>query len=143
LKNLSSKILNHLEAQNFIKPNLCQIRAIKKIDENLKLPLEKKLFNFLKKKFVGIYMFGSVGVGKSLILKAIHLTYSQSEIFHFTDLIFNLQSSKQDRIKFLNMKKNIILIDEFYINNLTNLILFKNFLEKIIKEKKILILQKR
>ena len=38
------------------------------------------------------------------------------------------------------MKKKLILIDEFYINNLTNLILFKNFLEKIIKEKKTLIM---
>ena len=36
------------------------------------------------------------------------------------------------------MKKNIILIDEFYINNLTNLILFKNFLEKkLLKKKKL------
>ena len=81
-------------------------------------------------------MFGTVGVGKSLILKAIHLIYSRSEIFHFTDLIFNLQNSNENKIKFLIMKKNIILIDEFYLNNLTNLILFKNFLKQIIKEKK-------
>ena len=38
------------------------------------------------------------------------------------------------------MKKNIILIDEFYINNLTNLILFKNFLKKLLKKKKTLIM---
>ena len=140
MKNLSTKILNYLETQNFIKPNSCQIKAIQKIDKNLKSTLEKKLFFFFKKKFIGIYMFGSVGVGKSLILKAIHLIHSRSEIFHFTDLIFNLQSSKEEKFKFLMMKKNIILIDEFYINNLTNLILFKKFLEKIIEEKKILIM---
>jgi len=140
LKNLSSKILNHLETQNFIKPNLCQIKAAEKIDKNLKLTLEKRLFNLFQKKFIGIYMFGSVGVGKSLILKAIHFIYSKSEIFHFTDLIFNLQNSNEEKIKFLMTKKNLILIDEFYINNLTNLILFKKFLEKIIKEKKTLIM---
>ncbi len=140
MKNLRSKILSHLETQNFVKPNSCQIKAVKKIEENLKLTLEKRLLNFLKKKFVGIYMFGSVGVGKSLILKAIHFIYSRSEIFHFTDLIFNLQNSNEEKIKLLMMKKNLILIDEFYINNLTNLILFKNFLEKVIKEKKILIM---
>ena len=39
----------------------------------------------------------------------------------------------------LIMKKNIILIDDS-TNNLTNLILFKNFLKQIIKEKKILIM---
>ena len=31
MKNLSSKILDHLENQNFIKPNSCQIKAAKKI----------------------------------------------------------------------------------------------------------------
>ena len=42
-------------------------------------------------------MFGSVGVGKSLILKAIHLNYSRSEIFHFTDLYLTYK---------ITMKKN-------------------------------------
>ena len=140
MKNLSSKILDHLENQNFIKPNSCQIKAAKKINENLKKVLEKKLFNLFQKKFLGIYMFGSVGVGKSLILKAIHLIYSKSEIFHFTDLMFNLQNSRDEKFRLLMLKKKLILIDEFYINNLTNLILFKNFLEKIIKERKILIM---
>ena len=105
MKNLSSKILNYLETQNFIKPNSCQIKAIKKIGEYLDTNLEKKLLNLFQKKFVGIYMFGTVGVGKSLILKAIHLIYSRSEIFHFTDLIFNLQNSNENKIKFLIMKK--------------------------------------
>ena len=50
-------------------------------------------------------MFGSVGVGKSLILKAIHLNYSGSEIFHFNDLIFNLQNYNEEKIRFLMMKK--------------------------------------
>ena len=85
-------------------------------------------------------MFGSVGVGKSLILKAIHLIYSKSEIFHFTDLMFNLQNSQDEKFRLLMMKKKLILIDEFYINNLTNLILFKNFLEKLLKKEKILIM---
>ena len=44
-------------------------------------------------------MFGSVGVGKSLILKAIHLIYSKSEIFHFTDLMFNLQNLQDEKIR--------------------------------------------
>ena len=140
MKNLSSKILYHLEHQNLIKPNPCQVKATKKISENLKANLEKRLLNLFQKKFIGIYMFGSVGVGKSLILKAIHFVYSKSEIFHFTDLMFNLQNLHEKKFRSLMMKKKLILIDEFYINNLTNLILFKNFLEETIKEKKILIM---
>lgn len=114
MKNLSSKILYHLEHQNLIKPNSCQVKATKKISENLKVNLEKRLLNFFQKKFIGIYMFGSVGVGKSLILKAIHFVYSKSEIFHFTDLMFNLQNLHEKKFRSLMMKKKLILIDEFY-----------------------------
>ena len=70
MKNLSSKILNHLETQNCIKPNLCQIKAAEKIDKNLKLTLEKKLFNLFQKKFVGVHILhnSSIFISKSLFL---------------------------------------------------------------------------
>ena len=43
-------------------------------------------------------MFGSVGVGKSLILKAIHFIYSKNlKFFYFTDLIFNLQKNQMKK----------------------------------------------
>ena len=109
-----------LRESKFYQTKLLSNQSYKKINENLKKVLEKKLFNLFQKKFLGIYMFGSVGVGKSLILKAIHLIYSKSEIFHFTDLMFNLQNLHDEKFRSLMMKKKLILIDEFYINNLTN-----------------------
>ena len=110
------------------------------IEESLLVNLNQKIRSLFRKKFTGIYIFGSVGVGKSLILKALNVIYSDSEIFHFTDLIFNLQKSNNKLIRSNILKKKIILIDEFYIDNLTNLILFKLFLKKAIKEKKVLIM---
>ena len=56
---------------------------------------------------------------------------NNSEIFHFSDFIFHLQSKQKLKKDKLIASKYIILIDEFFINNLTNLILFKNFLNSL------------
>ena len=140
MKNLSSRILKHLKTNNHIDPSLCQIKASTKIEESLLVNLNQKIRSLFRNKFTGIYIFGSVGVGKSLILKALNVIYSESEIFHFTDFIFNLQKTNNKLIKSNILKKKMILIDEFYIDNLTNLILFKRFLKRAIKEKKILVM---
>ena len=139
MKNLSSKIVSHLETQNHINPNICQINAIAQIETKLRTSLKKKIVEFFKKKFIGIYLHGSVGVGKSVILKALNLLFENSEIFHFSDLIFHIQKSESLKKEF-TMKKKLILIDEFYINNLTNIILFKKFLTDSFKKKKIIIM---
>ena len=139
MKNLSSKIVKHLETKNHINPNVCQINAISQIEKKLNRSLRQRLAEFFKKNFTGIYLYGSVGVGKSVILKALNLLFKNSEIFHFSDLIFHIQKSKGLK-KELGIEKKLILIDEFYINNLTNIILFKKFLSESLEKKKIIIM---
>ena len=139
MKNLSTKIVNHLETQNHINPNICQINAISEIESKLSRSLKQKLVEVFKKEFVGIYLYGSVGVGKSVILKALNLLFENSEIFHFSDLIFHIQKAESLKTEF-EIKKKLVLIDEFFINNLTNIILFKKFLSDSFKKKKIIIM---
>ncbi len=139
MKNLSSKIVSHLETQNHINPNVCQINAISEIESKLNRSLKQRIVEVFKNKFIGIYLYGSVGVGKSVILKALNLLFENSEIFHFSDLIFHIQKSESLKKEF-DIKKKLILIDEFYINNLTNIILFKKFLSDSFKKKKIVIM---
>ena len=136
MKNLSSKLIAYLQDHNNINPNNCQINASKEIDFFFNDNLNISLVNFFKKKIPGIYIYGSVGVGKSILLKALHMIFPKSEIFHFSDLIFHIQKSKSLKKEF-SIKKKLILIDEFYINNLTNIILFKKFLSESLKKKKI------
>ena len=93
MKNLSTKIVNHLETQNHINPNICQINAISEIESKLSRSLKQKIVEVFRKEFTGIYLYGSVGVGKSVILKALNLLFENSEIFHFSDLIFHIQKS--------------------------------------------------
>ena len=139
MKTLSSKIVSHLETQNHINPNVCQINAISQIEKKLNKSIRQRVIGFFKKNFTGIYLYGSVGVGKSVILKALNLLFKNSEIFHFSDLIFHIQKSKGLKKEF-DIDKKLILIDEFYINNLTNIILFKKFLSESFKKKKIIIM---
>ena len=140
MKNLSFKLLSYIEKQINVTPNSCQVSASKEIEKALNLKLKKNIFKIFNNNLIGIYLHGSVGVGKSILLKALHIVFKKSEIFHFSDLAFYLQSSKKNNIKKLLKEINLIIIDEFYINNLTNIILFKNFLEESLNQKKIIIM---
>ena len=140
MKNLSYQLVNHLETQNHINPNSCQISAINEIEKKICKNLKQKFFEFFKNKFDGIYLYGSVGVGKSVILKALNIKYKNSEIFHFSDLIFHIQNAESFNNRNFLVKKKLILIDEFYINNLTNIILFKKFLINSSLKKKIIVM---
>ncbi|MEE2695358.1 MAG: cell division protein ZapE [Pseudomonadota bacterium] len=137
MKKISAKILSYLIEKNNIKPNKCQINASSIIDSFISKKNKFLNLDFLKKKKLGIYIYGSVGVGKSILLKALNVVYPNSEILHFNDLIFHLQVKDERSVKFVNnlRKTKLILVDEFFINNLTNLILFKEFLSVIIKYK--------
>ena len=117
MEKLNEKLLNRLKNFNNIKPNHCQIEATKIISKELgrqvKLPIIRFLFNVRN-----IYLYGSFGVGKSVLIKALNYIYPNSIIFHFSDLIFFLQKNHSKEIELL--KKfggcKVILVDEFFIN---------------------------
>ena len=133
MPNLSSKLIDYLKYQYNLKPNKCQINASKVIEDVIKKRnLNSLLLNFISKKYFGIYIHGPVGTGKSVLIKALHFVLPRSDFFHFSDFIFHLQfqTTKKNQKQFLKASK-VILIDEFFINNLTNLIIFKKFLESL------------
>ena len=131
MKNLNLKLLSHLEKNNNISPNSCQINVATEINKVISNSKKLKIFKFSNNQKSGVYVFGSVGVGKTVLLKALAIVYPSSEIVHFNDLIFHLQSKNKKNLIFINKlkKKKLILIDEFFINNLTSLILFRKFIK--------------
>lgn len=137
MKNLSLKLLTYLEDNHNIVPNPCQIIASGIIEKLLEESKKFKLFSLSKDFKSGVYLFGSVGAGKSVILKALNFIHPFSEMLHFSDLIFILQAKNHQHLNFFDKikKKKVILIDELYINNLTSLILFKQFIDYIRKVK--------
>ena len=103
MKNLHSKLLHYLENNKQINPSKCQINVISKVDDLIKNNNKIKIFKSSKNQSHGIYIYGSVGVGKSVILKALGDGLPDSELMHFNDLIFNLQS--KNKIFFKKIKE--------------------------------------
>ena len=140
MENLNEKLLNRLKNFNNIKPNHCQIVATKIISNKL-----SKQENFsitrLFSNVRNIYLYGSFGVGKSVLIKALNYIYPNSAIFHFSDLIFFLQKNYTKETELLKKfgPYKVVLVDEFFINNLTNLIIFEKFFY-FVKKKKILLI---
>ena len=135
MKNLNAKLLFVLKNKYKINPSSCQKNASLKIQELISNYSKIKLLKLKCNSKNGLYIHGSVGVGKSLIIKALKIICPQSEILHFNDLIFNLQSKNETNLNYLKAikKKGLILIDEFFIKDITDLILFSKFLEEIKK----------
>ncbi len=131
--NLNLKLLTYLKNQNHINPNSCQVSVVSVISEIIQKSTRSKLFTPKGKSKLGVYVHGSVGTGKSVIIKALNLIHPKSEMLHFSELIFNLQSKNIKNQEYLKRikKQKLIIIDEFFINNLTSLILFRSFLKDI------------
>ena len=140
MENLNEKLLNRLKNFNNIKPNRCQREVTKIISKKLSRQDNFSVFRFFS-QIKNVYLYGSFGVGKSVLIKALNNIYPNSVIFHFSDLIFFLQkyhSEDKELLKKFGAYK-LILVDEFYINNLTNLIIFDKFFQ-FTKKKNILLI---
>ena len=92
MENLNEKLLNRLKNFNNIKPNHCQKEATKIISKKLSRQDNFSIFRFFS-QIKNIYLYGSFGVGKSVLIKALNNIYPKSVIFHFSDLIFFLQKN--------------------------------------------------
>ena len=137
MKKLSSKLFHHLENSHHLNLNLCQTNVIYEIEKLLKNKSKINLFRKSSSLKSGIYIQGNVGVGKSILLKSLKFIYPDSELLHFNELIFQLQSKSTRNQKKIHelMAKKLIIIDEFFIDNLASLILFEKFILNLINLK--------
>ena len=131
MKNLKFKTLSFLKNHHQITPNTFQIEATTEIEKTLINNQKLKIFRSSKIYKKGIYIYGSVGAGKSVLMNALSKTFPNSKLLHFNDLIFKLQSKNKSAYHYVETlkKRKLLLIDEFFINNLTIYILFKDFIE--------------
>ena len=95
MQKLSSKLFSHLENFHHINLNSCQTRVIFEIEKLLEDKGKINLFRKSSSLKSGIYIQGDVGVGKSILLKSLKLIYTDSQLLHFNELIFQLQSKSK------------------------------------------------
>ena len=137
-------IIDNLKNQG-IEIDLPQSHLIQKMTEAL--PQEKSFINKFKKNKLNntsFYIWGEVGRGKTLIVKSFMKILKQNKaIFHYIDFMQNIHnelaalSGNSDPLnhiaKSLSKKYQIILIDEFQVEDVADAMIVANLLKQLIK----------
>ncbi len=134
---MSFTILDHYKGfvlNNFIKKDINQTHLLKEISFAWDQYNKNNLF-FTKKKKVGIYVYGSVGTGKTFLLslfsqyskvgKKIHFNHLMNSIHDAINLNVNKNKKLESFIKDLCKDIRILFIDELHIFNIVDALLVR------------------
>ena len=153
-KNLEEKFRIHCNTKNLeLNPN--QINTIQKLKIYYKKNFEFSPLNFFLKKISkkGFYLYGDVGVGKTMILEFFfNLINKKKQRIHFNEFMLNFHNFVHDNkekneenivrkfVKNLRSKYSLIFFDEFQVTNIVDaMILGKLFQEIFNQDMKIII----
>ena len=144
---LNNLFLEHCKLKKF-EINNNQLEIINNLEsfykENSSSKIFGKLFNNNKK--IGFYLFGDVGVGKTMLLnfffsqikeKKLRLHFNEFMI-GFHDFIFQMKDKENGIEKFvkdLSKKTKILYFDEFQVSNIVDAMILGKLFQKIFEEK--------
>ena len=148
LKNLDEKFRSHCNKKN-LEINLNQINTIKKLEYYYKDNFKSSFFNFFSKdvKKKGFYLYGGVGVGKTMILDFFFsLIDKKKQRIHFNEFMLNFHDfvhENKDKIeenvilvfvKRLKSKFSLIFLDEFQVTNIVDAMILGKLFEEIFNQ---------
>jgi len=127
------KTYNDFVSNNFITFDKKQEKLLSEIKSTWN---DYKKFNFFSKtkKYNGVYVYGSVGIGKTFLLNLFTKNINLGKKIHFNHLMINIHSfinnSKKENaldvyIKDLSKDFKLIFIDELHIFNIVDALLIK------------------
>tara|TARA_B110000116_G_scaffold267295_2_gene279411 strand:+ start:1103 stop:2137 length:1035 start_codon:yes stop_codon:yes gene_type:complete len=127
------KTYNDFVSNNFITFDKKQEKLLSEIKSTWN---DYKKFNFFSKtkKYNGVYVYGSVGIGKTFLLNLFTKNINLGKKIHFNHLMINIHSfinnSKKENaldvyIKDLSKDFKLIFIDELHIFNIVDALLVK------------------
>ena len=129
--------------------NQNQITTIKILGDFYNKNFHTSIFNFFKKKNLkkGFYLYGGVGVGKTMILDFFYDLISEKKIrLHFNEFMLNFHNfvhenkNKADEnivnlfVKNLKSKVSLIYFDEFQVTNIVDAMILGKLFDKIFSE---------
>ena len=136
----NQNIIDKLKNQG-LKPNINQIELISKLND---IKIKKRKIFEPNNSNSGIYVWGDVGRGKTLITKEFLNTKSNEKIkdFHYIDFMnlvhlkLNTLSGSKNPLKMLSKSLNkdydLIFIDEFQVEDVADAMIIGDLLNKII-----------
>ena len=148
LKNLEDKFNVYCKSEN-LEINQNQLKVIEKLQVFLKNNFKSFLFNFFSKKNSkkGFYLYGGVGVGKTMILDFFfNEIKKKKKRLHFNEFMINFHNFVHEKkikkeeniisqfVKNLKSKVSLIYFDEFQVTNIVDAMILGKLFEYIFKE---------
>ncbi len=148
LKNFEDKFNLFCNSKN-LEINQNQIKVISKLQNYYQKNFKLSFFNFFFKKNLkkGFYLYGSVGVGKTMILDFFFNNIDvKKQRLHFNEFMLNFHNfvyKRNDKkeenvislfVKDLKSKASLIYFDEFQVTNIVDAMILGKLFENIFKE---------
>jgi cell division protein ZapE len=148
VKNLQKVFISYCNSQQ-LEVNLNQIEVINKLEQYYQHNFQSyfsKLFS--RKSFKkGFYLYGDVGVGKTMILnfffnhlkeKKLRLHFNEF-MLSFHDFVHEKKEKEEENIinkfvKNLKLKSSLIYFDEFQVTNIVDAMILGKLFDQIFKE---------
>ena len=147
-KSFEKEFISFCENQD-LEANINQINVIKKLEEYYQINFKSFLSKLFSKKSSqkGFYLYGDVGVGKTMILNFFFDLLDKKKLRkHFNEFMLNYHDFAHERkekseeniinlfVKDLKSKASLIYFDEFQVTNIVDAMILGKLFDQIFKE---------
>ena len=148
LKNFEDKFNLYCRSEN-LEINQNQIKVIRKLQDYYKKNFKSFFFNFFSKENSkkGFYLYGGVGVGKTMILDFFfNQIKEKKKRLHFNEFMLNFHNFVHERknkneqniinffVKDLKSKVSLLYFDEFQVTNIVDAMILGKLFDEIFKQ---------
>ena len=148
LKNLQKAFISYCNNQQ-LEVNLNQIEVINKLEQYHQGNFQSYFSKFFSKKSSkkGFYLYGDVGVGKTMILNFFFDQLKEKKLrLHFNEFMLNFHDFVHEKkekdeeniinqfVKNIKLKASLIYFDEFQVTNIVDAMILGKLFDQIFKE---------
>ena len=148
LRSFEKDFISFCENQN-LEINTNQIAVIKKLEQYYQINYKSFFSKLFSKKISqkGFYLYGDVGVGKTMILNFFFESIENRKLRkHFNEFMLNFHDFAHERkekseeniinlfVKDLKSKASLIYFDEFQVTNIVDAMILGKLFDQIFKE---------